>query len=159
MATTTVKVADHMSVIFRGLTATQTGWGTPPRSLNSAGTSELNSTQHVSMVGANSVALSVTLHATSFAAAGSGSLGVEVVLEQSNDRSNWFEVDPSSRSSFPGSGQQHAIDTVGQTISLSFSNKVTMAWVRVTFLITSYGAALAANDFGVVSCDLTASLL
>ena len=62
MATTAVKVADHMAVVYQGLTAVQPG----SYALTSPGTSELNSTQHVSTVGANTVALSVNLHAVVF---------------------------------------------------------------------------------------------
>jgi hypothetical protein len=151
MATTTVQVADHMVVTYQGLTAVQ-----DPPNRTTAGTLEANVTQHVSMTGANSVSLQVSLNAVNGAAANVVP-GVEFILEQSNDRSNWFEVDFANRNS---SNRTQFIKVVGgNPTQADWKNLVTMAWVRVTFLITSYaGVALTAGDTAVVSCTLSTSL-
>ena len=133
MAVTTITIADHM------LVTPQTYMTGVSRAL-STGRMDGIATQHVSMLGANTAEAAIEVH--SFLSVLDD---MEVFIEESNDRSNWFFA-----------------EQIGTQITAagSFSVKalgVGMAWVRVLFILDKGSG----NPSGTasVSCILTTSLL
>jgi hypothetical protein len=91
--------------------------------------------QRVSMLGANHVTVDVTTSIQIGAAS-----GVDITLQQSNDGSNWYKVGNTAfNQSTPG--------------NYPFSN-VTMAWVRVVFLVAK-GTPPTIADGWRIDCSLS----
>jgi hypothetical protein len=127
MSTNNVRIADHMRVDPNTVTS-QTG---------NSGRFDGQISQHVSMVGANTVALTLTVHVSL-----SSPHSFDMIVQQSNDESNWFEA-----------GKKLGITDSDTLTVLS----VSMAWVRVVFILND-STPNPPSTSTVVTCDLTTSL-
>ncbi len=141
MSVLTEQVADHMFV------KTKAGRGRVASGAKDVVNSE--STQHVSMLNANHVSLAVIVHAVNQVAGEA----FDVILEQSNDRSGWFPVDQTTTPS-----PREPYTSVRAPENWEFGD-VSMAWVRVVFLIDSATSQPPAwTGDATFSCTLTTSL-